>query len=126
MREAQEDAVWCTNNQRRPSSSGSQSNRVLFINSLGPTATEEARRDGSDSLHYGANTTQVEAQLLLNVMCPDVGNGGRVLDATPAEPARGAAACDTAAPRRDSDMKATTGEGAGKCIPEGWKPRHNL
>ena len=46
---------------------------VILVDTLGFTSTPEAMADANDAMHYGRNTTSMEATHLANVMCRDDG-----------------------------------------------------
>ena len=56
-----------------PSSSGKGKGGVIYVNTFGFTNTSVAMTDGYDAVHYGQNTTSMEATHFQNVLCRDDG-----------------------------------------------------
>jgi hypothetical protein len=56
-----------------PSSSEKGKGGVIYVDTFGFTNTYEAMADGKDAVHYGPNTTSMEATHLQNVLCRDDG-----------------------------------------------------
>jgi hypothetical protein len=74
FREAVGHAATCSASRSSSSLAGGlEGANVILIDTYGFTNTPEAMADGKDAVHYGHNTTSMEATHFANVMCRDDG-----------------------------------------------------
>lgn len=102
MREAIVEAVACAAVEGR-----GRGHVVQLFDTLGLTSTSEAMRDGSDALHYGANTSRAQAHVLLRMICA-AGTDAPPLAARPPTPrgcCRRAGECEPRAAAFDRRMR---------------------
>jgi len=90
--------------------------RLELFDTFGFTNTYAARKDGNDAVHYGHNTTVMESQTLLNMLCQ-------------AKPLRGSPAAPLAKCSEgqgyNARLTAMNGETKAACIPDGWHASHS-
>lgn len=110
FRTAIREAVACARN--------SSWQKLGLFSTFGLTNTFRARLDGDDAVHYGQNTSWMQAQVLLNALCQDKRAERLVLE-FPAQ--RG----NCMRYSFDQQLQAATGEVKGPCIPDGWRASHN-
>jgi hypothetical protein len=73
FREAVEHVAACSASSSSSAVGGGGGASVILVDTLGFTSTPEAMADAIDAVHYGRNTTSMEATHLANVMCRDDG-----------------------------------------------------
>ena len=89
---------------------------VQMLSTLGMTFSFQAMKDGHDAVHYGHNTSAMEAQVLLNVICNDM-----VGDVPESREGCGAAVHH----QYDRRLTELNGETAkSRCLPKDFKPKH--
>lgn len=88
---------------------------VQMLSTLGMTFSYEAMKDGHDAVHYGHNTSAMEAQVLLNIMCNDI-----VGDVP-----KSREGCGVDVHHYDQRLTELNGETAkSRCLPKDFKPKH--